>query len=177
MPHLHEKTIVRFWATVDKSSGADGCWPRKGVRTADGYARFQQGDFRSGTLVQWAAHRLAWALTFGEIPSGMCICHHCDNPPCCNPSHLFLGTHLDNVRDKVAKGRQAREKCRRKRIYRGEKHPGSKLTDAQREMIAARLANNAKVIDLARELGVDRQTARKYRYWVRSRETEIAAPC
>lgn len=51
------------------------------------------------------AHRQAWAIAFGPIPDGLCVLHRCDNPPCCEPTHLFLGTRADNMRDMALKGR------------------------------------------------------------------------
>ena len=75
-------------------------------------------DHKYGSLkvykVAWRAHRLAWALAYGDIPTGMLVLHTCDNPPCCNPAHLFLGTQSENMKDKVNKGRQGTNRNRDK---------------------------------------------------------------
>lgn len=89
----------RFWPRLDQSGGPEACWPWTGSRTRTGYGKCSV----DGRHV--AAHRLAWQLTNGPIPDGLHVLHRCDNPPCCNPGHLFLGTHTDNVRDMLAKGR------------------------------------------------------------------------
>ena len=94
------KPILRFWEAVAVSRPAtDECWEWTKARTPSGYGHLVWGNKFT------YAHRLAWELTHGPIPDGMCICHHCDNPPCCNPAHLFLGTYQDNTLDSVAKGR------------------------------------------------------------------------
>lgn len=72
------------------------------ARNKEGYGRFQY----QGKL--WMAHRLAWTIKFGKIPDGLHVLHKCDNPPCINTDHLFLGSNADNILDKVSKGRQAR---------------------------------------------------------------------
>jgi len=91
----------------------DMCW-EYALTDSDGYGRILVEGKRIG------AHRLAWEIENGPIPDGMCICHHCDNPSCCNPAHLFLGTHTDNAHDRDKKGRGG--------SARGSKVGGAKLT-------------------------------------------------
>lgn len=89
---------MRFWARVDKD-GPNGCWLYTGFRKWDGYGWLSRyGRFMT-------AHRYAWILTHGDPQQGMSIMHICDNPPCCNPAHLKLGTHAENMADCKAKGR------------------------------------------------------------------------
>ena len=78
---------------------ADGCLEWPGQRDKNGYGMIWNGHGPRRT------HRLAWELTNGAAPAGMQVLHRCDNPPCCNPEHLFLGTPKDNVVDMMAKGR------------------------------------------------------------------------
>lgn len=89
------------------------CWEWKGARHPFGH-----GQKRFRGKVQYT-HRIAWEWVNGPIPEGMCVLHKCDNPPCCNPNHLFLGTNQDNVRDRCSKGRTAK----------GEFHYRAKISD------------------------------------------------
>lgn len=109
-----KNTTSHVWAGVSVR-GLDECWPWQRGRNKRGYGRV------SFDGVNCLAHRLIWILTFGEIEDDLFVLHSCDNPPCCNPKHLFLGTHLDNARDKISKGRL--------RVPLGEDHVHSKLTD------------------------------------------------
>lgn len=90
--------IERFWEKVEIGEAGD-CWEWTAYKTKKGYGRFQL----SGSPER--AHRVAWALTFGPVPDGLFVCHHCDNPGCVNPAHLFIGTNSDNQLDSVCKGR------------------------------------------------------------------------
>jgi hypothetical protein len=91
---------LRLWSRV-VPAGPSECWVFKGSGTARG----EHGVIRAGSRAE-KAHRVAWQLVNGPIPEGMCVCHRCDNPPCINPSHLFLGTIADNNRDRHQKGRR-----------------------------------------------------------------------
>ncbi len=87
----------RFWDRLVRQE--NGCWDWPAGTGVSGYGLISYEGRSTGT------HRLAWQLTNGPIPEGMFVLHHCDNRRCCNPDHLFVGTHTDNMRDMHAKGR------------------------------------------------------------------------
>jgi len=86
----------RFWSRVKKT---DRCWLWTGNKNPDGYGMFWLDGKAHG------AHRVSWLFHYGEIPKHLFVLHHCDNPACVRPCHLFLGTAGDNSRDSWAKGR------------------------------------------------------------------------
>ena len=87
---------IDFWSRVAEGSG---CWEWQGTKDRWGYGRL-------GTKRKfYGAHRVAWELSNGDIPEGLCVLHQYDNPGCCNPAHLFLGTNEDNRNDMFSKGR------------------------------------------------------------------------
>lgn len=113
--------IDRFWSFVDMSD-IDGCWPWTGYRDKDGYGKFTYRKYSR------PAHRIAYGISREDIPAGFFCCHSCDNPPCCNPDHLWIGTPKDNVDDRHRKGRDAcgdksGSRTHRERMLRGENHP------------------------------------------------------
>ena len=97
------------------------------------------------------AHRAAYELTYGPVAPGLEVCHRCDNPPCVNPAHLFVGTHLDNIADMHAKGRW--ESPFKK--LRGERNVNAKLTEAKvREIRAWRAAGGQYTPEAAARFGL-----------------------
>lgn len=128
----------RFWAKIDKR-GPDECWEWLGSRKDKGYGQVQRTD-ESGRKVL-SSHRLAWEIANGPIPTGLFVCHHCDNPPCCNPAHLWLGTCRDNIHDMHAKGRQRKVYKLKSHCKRGHPLSGGNLRlrpDGRRECAACR---------------------------------------
>lgn len=100
--------MERFWSKVQKG-GPDECWEWQAGRHKFGHGKFRLPTGHIGS------HRMAWQLTYGPIPPGMWVLHHCDNPPCCNPRHLYLGTAQDNTRDREVRGRHphpAKDVCK-----------------------------------------------------------------
>lgn len=89
---------VRFWANVHGGDPQD-CWPWVGSKNRKGgYGTLSRG----GKLMY--AHRLSWEMhNGGPVPQGLCVCHSCDTPACVNPAHLWVGTHLDNAKDRIEK--------------------------------------------------------------------------
>lgn len=168
--------VERFWSKVDRNGPTPVHRPELGpcwVWTAgliSGYGRFAAGHRESV-----GAHRYSMQQQ-GPIPDGMFVLHKCDNPPCVNPAHLFLGTASDNMADKTAKGRQARgpglqanrrhssgdrhwTKVHPERIKRLEAHPMARLTSAQVGDIRALLvAGELTHRKIAARFGVDRTT-------------------
>jgi hypothetical protein len=92
-----EATAKSFWSKTENQPSGCIVWTRS--KNPDGYGNLSWNGRNT------RAHRVAYALAHGEIPQGMSVLHRCDNPPCCNPAHLFLGTQQDNIRDCVEKGR------------------------------------------------------------------------
>lgn len=164
-PYLDDAAIERFWAKVDKSpgQGPNGqCWTWTGCTNSGGYGQF----FLAGAMRQ--AHRVAWTMAHGPIPPDHDVLHHCDNPPCCNEECLFVGTHDENMADKVRKGRQSRlfgdrngARLHPERMPRGERNVRSKLTETDRVQIRAALARGESNSAIGRAFGVSHQTIRR----------------
>ena len=165
--------VDRLWSRVDKNgpihpynSELGPCWIYTGSKVGGGYGAIPNGGVSTG------AHRLSWTLYNGPIPDGLLVCHTCDNPPCVNPTHLFLGTHDDNSTDKISKGRHARgdtsgSRLHPERLPRGEDNHFTKLTTEQVIEIRKLHASGENTNDLASRYGVNRS----YIYSIGKRRT------
>lgn len=123
--NTYDPIDIRLQRLLDKTGGPQSCWSWSGPVNGSGYG----GIFFEGR--PQGAHRVAWQLEYGPIPQGMLVLHTCDNRRCCNPTHLFLGTQRDNIRDCQAKGRANDDA----KGHRGSAHVGAKLTEADVEAI------------------------------------------
>lgn len=153
---IMKSTLENF---LSKISVGDDCWVWKGGLHKDGYGHLSYcGKY-------WLSHRLSYQTFVGKIPSGMNILHKCDNPPCCNPKHLFVGTQKDNVHDMEKKGRANHpsgenhgSKTKPESRPRGERAGLAKLTDNLVLEIREKHASGGTFRGLARQYGVDRVT-------------------
>ena len=142
---MDENTVKRFWNKVDVRSKEE-CWNWTASKIR-GYGQMSKGKNKS----PYRAHRLSWMINRGEIKDNLHVLHHCDNPSCVNPNHLFLGTQQDNMKDMVSKNRQQRVSA--------EKATGSKLTWKNVNSIRSEYENGGvSMKDLAIKYGVWRAT-------------------
>lgn len=159
--HTFEQTVASFWKRVERRQENE-CWnwigwiQRQPKGSGGGYGKFAVGHKK--TVLP---HRFAYEITRGPIPGGMLVCHACDNRACCNPRHLFLGTHKDNTQDSMRKGRWLM----------GERSPTAKLTDAQIVEIRQRYIPRHGVGKLASEFQIDP----KYVWAIGHYKTRLAA--
>ena len=154
----------RFLSLVDVLE--DGCWRQRkhrGQRCDQTPCEYTTG---------YGSHRRAWRLFYGEIPKRRCICHTCDNPPCCNLEHLFLSTYVGNMKDCRQKGRSAR----------GEKNGGAKLTEEQVKEVRERYDGRYGCMkQLAMEFGISeggiRNIVRGKNWMEEGQEVEWTSRC
>lgn len=137
-------SLIKRWADV---AGEDECWQF----SKKSFAKSGNGACTYGLVYvtrrrKVRAHRLAYELAFGPLPSGAMVCHRCDNPMCCNPNHLFIGTAADNNEDKMKKGRHY--------ALSGERNAHAKMTDEQAAEAARRARDGESQKALAEEFGV-----------------------
>lgn len=141
---LTPKDIVRF-SKAFIIGDPEECWEWQRLRGPSGYGRFGIG--RNAQRLRYA-HRVSWTFFKGPIPKDLLILHRCDNPPCVNPNHLFLGTYDDNAKDRAAKGRN--------KYQRGEKSPRALLTEKHVREIVSALREGVKIKHLAVKYSVTR---------------------
>lgn len=138
--NLTKAEVDRFWSRVSPANSITGCmeWDKSNV--VGGYGRVQ---FQKHLLL---AHRASWIIAYGEVPDNLRVLHSCDNPLCVNIDHLFLGTDLDNTKDKYAKGREG--------ILKGEDHPMAKLSTQQVEEIRELLSKGINKQKIAAQFNI-----------------------
>lgn len=149
---------MRIWEMVDRSN-PDECWIWPGAKTRKGYGRMSVNN----KIV--SVHRFAYEQKHGPLPVHIGACHTCDNPPCCNPAHLWAGTVQQNNRDRVLKGRGAWGDKNGMRkfpgLFAGEKHPLTKVTDIQRMEMATMKNSGMSYSAIGRRFKISRTTATK----------------
>jgi len=163
---VDKRSIRRFRKFVPVGPDNE-CWPWTGHTSKKGYGLFLVIN-SNGTWSNINAHRFALAISSGSVEQGKLACHTCDNPPCCNPKHLFWGTSSDNLTDCSKKGRMLKGSdhhfskrpeltqlaADRRKISRGQDHGCAFLTQSQVDSIRAEYAAGARQMVLAKKYGV-----------------------
>lgn len=134
---MRKSRVPDFWQRVAVKATSE-CWNWTGPASVYGYGIYSKNK------VSMPSHRAAYEKTYGKIPLGMIIRHSCDNPLCCNPNHLLVGTHAQNVADKVSRGRQNR----------GEKSWNHVLTDDIVKRIRALCKAGINQYSIAEKFGI-----------------------
>lgn len=130
----------RFWDRVQIGKKNE-CWEWTTTLCKNNQCGILNISPRDGLNVRMKCHRISYFLTHGSLPHELEVCHKCDNPPCCNPHHLFLGTHADNMKDCKRKGRTSR----------GQKHHWHKLTERQVVAIRKEHAEGDTITEIAKD--------------------------
>lgn len=162
IPQLSELQYINFWSKATLTANPDICWDW------NGYIREKKkpyGRYEINGKV-YSAHRVAYFIQYKIDPKELHCLHHCDNPRCVNPSHLFLGTNADNVADKVKKGRQVKNQKhnsgRKFTQFHNWKNPGSKLSEKQYgEILEKYMSRTHNAYELAELYQVSRTTIMK----------------
>jgi hypothetical protein len=153
---VRTSVLLRLVRLIDTSG--EGCWEWQGARSKGGYGYFEYSRAEGGT----SAHRALYIELFGPIPDGQVVCHRCDNPACCRPEHLHLGTQKQNQQDMVARGRA-------RGFGRGERHPQARLTARDVEEIRRAPYPRGARKELAMKYGVTPQAISNVRSGLRRR--------
>jgi predicted XRE-type DNA-binding protein len=136
----------RFWSKVTPGDPSD-CWEWRGARHPSGYGFLYAGSLYQGNKRFVRAHRLSWEIHNGaSVPKGLCVLHHCDNPPCVNPAHLYVGDRADNARDRAERNRGKQQH--------GETNDNAKLTEAQVREIDELVKGGATQMEVAARFGI-----------------------
>lgn len=145
----------RYWPKVSHNKASNECWEWRAKATHPyGYGRMS-----AGRGVNLKAHQIAWALANGPIPDGAVVRHRCDNPPCCNPRHLEIGSQADNVNDARTRGRASQPPR-----MAGEDHPRHKLSSAD---VTAIREDHRSARLVANDYGVSTKTIYRVRWGTR----------
>lgn len=150
--HLEKPLADRFWEKIDRNGlllrdDLGRCWTWTASLDAHGYGQINGGKGDNGVIKFLKAHRVSWELNRGPIPEGLGVLHHCDNPPCCRPDHLFTGTNDENMKDAAAKAR----------FPRGLDHHKGKFTEEQvREIRRLLTVGEMSQSEIGNKFGVSR---------------------